>query len=286
MPPFPFPFLPTSEPLIRQPPVTIEFSGQMLLHPGLADTAARRTCEIAVNRFAPGHTLHATLIVKAPNQAAELVPLFAGPLTDDFLIQLKQGDVPVHPNFTVCAPTPDPFVRSPSEPNFEFDYRWALNLRHPQVHPNAVRGRGAEPIVKLNTGILYSPRLTRNGLNPTLLRDLPAGGTEVIPLYQIAPELAVSIVPPANTKVSLEWRYLGDEIKESLPRATDPTGTMYTVSFVNDPPFGSPDHEELSLYYRVLEDGGNPIPGPRWRLEYSGAISTDLIPCSPGVLNP
>jgi hypothetical protein len=287
--PFPFPFKPTATPLDIQPKVTVEFAGQLILHPGLTDTLDNRTCEIGVNRFSRPHKLQVLLIVKEPTRAPTVIPLLEGPLTEDFMIRRgPDPHVPPHPNarpgnFEVFAPTADPFVRSAAGNSLN-DYRWSINLRNPALeHPNVTRARGAEPVVRLRTGTLYSPDLTPANLQPRLRRD----GSDDILLLRVPPELAASIVLDDGEQVLLEWNDLGVPFNRVLPRPEDDQNTVYTVLIINEPAPGSAEHEELALYYRVLQDSGNPIPPHlQWRLTFASGIGTDRIPCLPIVLNP
>jgi hypothetical protein len=283
------PFVPTASPVSLTPKVAIEFSGQMMLQPGANDTAENRTCEIGVNRFSPNHILQVFLTIHKPNRPSRTVPLIKGHLTDDFVIRLgPDAHVPPDPaarpgDFRVFAPTADPFVRTAAAGNNDLDYRWALNLRDPQIHPTASRASGAEPIVKLRTGTLFAPELTPEGFHPQLERE----GSEPIKLFKIAPELVAAIQPPQGSNVLLEWTDMGTPVHRALPRDGDSADTRYTVSFINEPPANVPPHEELSLYYKVLKAGGNPIPDAhRFQLTFDSAIGSDLIPCLVVVLNP
>lgn len=283
----PFPFKPTATPLELLPKVTVEFAGQLILQPGANDTADSRTCEIGINRFSRPHRLQVLLIVKEPGRAATAIPLLEGPLTEDFIIRLgPDPHVPPDPNarpgnFEVFAPTADPFNRH-SSGNSPNDYRWSVNLRHPDLqHPDVTRARGAEPVVRLRTGTLYSPNLIDTDFNPTLERDNLS-----ISLVTIPPELAASIVLSPEDHVRLEWSDLGVANEQILPRGEDHGDTVYTVLILNEPPPGTPEHEELSLYYRVLQDGGIPVPPHlQWRLTFASGGGTDRIPCLPIVLN-
>ena len=286
--PFPFPFKPTATPLELQPKVTVEFAGQLILQPGGDDTEGSRTCEIGVNRFSRPHRLQVLLVVKEPGRAPTVIPLLEGPLTDDFMIRRgPDPHVPPDPNarpgnFEVFAPTADPFDRHASG-NSPHDYRWSVNLRHPLLeHPHITRTRGAEPVVKLRTGTLYSPNLLNTNFQPSLRRD-----TLTIPLVTIPPELAASIVLSPGEQVLLNWSNLGVADDLTLPRLGDHADTVYTVLILNDPPPGTPEHEELSIYYRVLQDGGHPVPPHlQWRLSFGSGGGTDRIPCLPIFLNP
>jgi hypothetical protein len=281
MPPFPFPFVPTAAQLILRPLVTVEFSGQMLMQPGADDTEESRTCEIGINRFSEDHVLQVLLVAHQPNLPPKVINLVRGHLSGDFVIRLG-GDENRPGDFGVFAPTPEPFLRTAQAGNSIYDYRWALTIRT-LIHPNATRNHGAEPVVKLKTGTLYAPNLTRVGLEPTLERT----GSDPIPLFRLTPALAASIPVPVGGSLALEWDHLGDPVSLDLPREGDPDGTIYTVSFVSEPPMGAPIHEEVALYYKVLLDSGSAIPrNQRWRLVYGQGISTDEIPCSPAVLNP
>ena len=170
----PLPFVPTASPLTLRPLVTVTFSGQMLLQPGTDDTQDVRTCEIGINRFAREHLLNVLLIVHRPNVPPAVFHLARGPLTDNFMIRVVSNvdHLPLPGDFRVFAPTPEPFERSGSVGNSDFDYRWGVNLKSPNVHPNATRNGNAEPIVKLTSGTLYSPHLTHEELHPNFLGDM------------------------------------------------------------------------------------------------------------------
>src|SRR5262249_19331401 len=137
----------------------------------------------------------------------------------------------------------------------------------------------------LNAGVLYTPTLTRDGLNPELVR-----GIARIPLFRLAGELAAAI-ELTTENVVIAWSELGEpQPPITLPRsidAQDPT-TRYTILLMNDPPISSPPpHDELDRYYKVLRRNGFEIPNPeRFRLEIPYPHKTDEIPCLSVLLNP
>ena len=272
------PFQTTATAPALQPKVTLEFAGQLLLEAGEADTDQSRTCEIGVNRFTLAHMFQVLLIVSKPNRAPIAFPLLRGPLTADLTVRL---DPDGFGNFQAFAPTPEPFLRTAAAGNHENDYRWAMNVR--SLHPTARRNRGAEPVVRVRTGTLYAPDVTHPDLAPRFERtNLPP-----IPLYRVAAGLAVAIDPPAGTKVRLEWQEMGDPFHVDLPRDNDHADTVYTVSFINDPPMSTDLHDELGLFYKCLQENGAPIdPLARWSLQYNDQAKSDEIPCLPGLLNP
>ena len=274
------PFQTTATPPAMRSKVTLEFAGQLLLEAGADDTNQSHTCEIGVNRFTLAHMLQVLLIVSKPNRAPIAFPLLRGPLTSDFTVRL---DPDGFGDFHAFAPTPEPFLRTAAANNHENDYRWAMNVR--ALHPIAKRNRGAEPVVKVRTGTLYAPDVTHPDLAPRFERtNLPP-----IPLYRVAADLAVSIDPPAGKTVRLEWQEMGDPFHIDLPRQSDSNdaGTIYTVSFINDPPMSEPLHDELGLFYKCLHENGSTIPQEaRWSLTYNDQAKSDEIPCLPGVLNP
>jgi hypothetical protein len=275
------PFSTTNVPPTLDSRITIEFAGQLLLNAAYDDTANSTSCEIGVNRFSELHNLQVTLVVQKPDRPPTLIPLLRGPLVENFLI--RQDPDPGVGDFKVFAPTPDPFIRTAAANNDDLDYRWALNMQS-LLHPNIKRTFGAEPIIRLNTGVLYAPNITDQSLNPTLFRY----GSMDIPLYKVAADLAASIVLPAQNSLFLQWSDLGRERHMYLPRDGDDPRTKYTVSFINDPGnFDPMPHPELAFYYRVLADTRGPIPGnERWELRYGHGIRTDEIPCLPVILNP
>jgi hypothetical protein len=269
------PFTTTNVPPVLKPLVTVEFAGLLLLKPG-----DNNTCEVGIHRFARSHIFQLSLIVNRPDKNPTLTRLLSGPLTGDIKIRL-------HPdssagNVLAFAPTAEPFTRTAHAGNDDKDYRWSLNLK--MIHPNASVTDGARPIATLRTGVLYTPTLTRVGLDPKLIRL----GSPEISLFKVAADLAASIAPPEGHAVVVEWTDMGDPQDIILPRQVDPVGTTYTVSLLNDPPSLDPTpHDELADYYKVLLNNGAVVPAnERWALTYSNAQRTDEIPCLPTVLNP
>lgn len=260
------------------PRVTIGFSGLMVLRPG-----ANNTCEVGIHRFNNSHECRVTLIVRKPDRPATLVPLLKGPLERPFSIRLNPDPNPAGGDFKVFAPTPDPFVRNVPN-NHPLDYRWAVNLRH--IHPLANLNDGVQPLVTLKTGILYTPNLTLPALSPKLRR--PASPD--IALERIASNLAAAIITPVNSRVELSWRDLGNQVSFGLPRDNDPPNTTYNVSFTNEPPSLAADvHDEMLLYYRILEENGVRIQSnQQFSLQYSTqpGTRTDEIPCLSLIQNP
>ena len=261
----------TSEPAANAP-VTLTFSGLMVLKPG-----ANNTCDIGVHRFSRDHQFQVLLIEHRQNRPPSLTPLFTGHLSAPFSIGLNSETA--ENDFVAFAPT-DEFGRSDSDN--EKDFRWAINFR--EHHDNAQVNGGAEPGINLKTGVLYTPTLTLPELNPRLTRD----GSS-IPLHQIAEELAVAINPPGDTKVVLRWEDLGVEKTMELPLDDDPN-TTYTVAFTNNPPHLIVEpHDELALYYRILKEDGSSIAQPlQFTLAVAALSSTrsDEVPCMPTLLNP
>jgi hypothetical protein len=275
------PFQTTATAPCANPKVTVVFSGLLVFRPG-----ANNTCEVGVHRFTNDHVTQILLMVNKPDKPPMPIPLLRGPLTDDFSISLVTG-VTVEPgDFTVFAPSPEPFKRD--EPaNDKQDYRWAVNFRDPEIHPNVNINTGAHPLVKLSTGVLFTPHLTREGLGPRLKRP---GST--IDLHQIAANMAVAINPAAGTNVVLKWSDLGVPHERALPRPIDASepDTTYTLFVINDPPSLSENfHDEMLLYYKVLEDQGTRITGTA-QFKFDCAAfpnsKTDEVPCLEGRLDP
>jgi hypothetical protein len=180
-------------------------------------------------------------------------------------------------NFKVFAK--DPFDRTTARSHIN-DYRWGINMR--SKHLDAYINDGAKPTVILKTGVLFTPDLTKPSLIPKL--TCPTGGTEE--LKQIATHFAVSI--PSATKVAIEWKDQGNKRKIYLPRPGEDERTIYTLYLINEPQnFDGFPHDELPLYYKVLESGGAEIPDTdQCKLKFEGATRSDEIPCMPIVLNP
>jgi hypothetical protein len=272
--------LTNTEPVIT-PRVKVVFSGLIALQPG-----APNTCEIGVHKFDRDHLFQVKLLIKKTNRPPLMVSLLHGPLLSDFEIGLVRE--------FGAAPAPD-FVAF-ARPGFDrtlqnshlLDHQWAVNLR--SKHANASLNDGAKPVVRLNTGVLYTPNLSLLGLNPRLTR----ANTPDDQLNHIATHLAVSIEPPAGTQVQFAGRDLGALFNLRLPRLKDRLegqDAFYTLFFHNEPPALLTDpHDEFARYYRILDvavNSGTTIPAPeRFRLQFNPVASLDEIPCNPIIINP
>ena len=262
--------------------VTVKFTGLMLLKPGEGNT-----CEVGVHRLSPVHTFEAMLVVHQPGLPLTFKRLTSGPLTAPMSI-----DVAPVPAAGVQLFAKDPFDRSNGK-SHDFDYRWAINMR--KLNPNADFTNDARPAVIINSGILYSSNLTPKGMNPELAATPPAPstappepGAAPKPLHRFAADLALAIDVPAGSVLTISWEEAGMPRLLDLPRTSiDRAGTTYTISLMNDPPTGTVvPHDEMDLYYDVLEEGGAPIPpAKRFRIKLPPG-ATDAIPCMPVVLHP
>lgn len=267
------PFTTTATPPAGNAKVNIHFAGLLMLKPG-----ADNCCEIGIHRFSNSHFFQIILVVNKPDRPPTLIRLVSGPLLRPFAISVRPNS---GTGVEVFAPTDEPFERD-SPANDVRDYRWALNLR--SLHPGADFNDGARPIATLNAGVLYTPNLIPSDLEPELVM-----GTTRFPLHRMAADLAAAIDLPENGRVELVWDEMGKREDLTLPRPADPDGTTYTISFLNNPPLRHPEeHDEMYLYYRVLEVGRAPIPKSRRRsLTFINEDpTTDEIPCSPVVLHP
>jgi hypothetical protein len=260
--------------------ITVEFAGLMLLRQGANDT-----CEIGIHRFANDHTFQANLIVKKTNRPPRLIRLQTGIPTSNFTMTVPNPDAGIRA-FAASAQFPDPFARGNqnNQLNNQLDYRWAFNIRSLPQHGAAVDfNDGAKPIATLNTGVLYTPTLSRQGLP---IKQIC--GTTEIDIYRVAADLAFAIELPANKRMVIDWDDFGEPQHLDLPRAGEEQedDTTYTLSLLNDPPFShAPAHDELKLFYKVLRRNGNTIPEvEQCRLEIRNAQKNDQIPCLPGLL--
>lgn len=253
--------------------VTVHFAGLMMLKPGNDNT-----CEIGIHRFSSTHSFQIVLVVSKPKRPPTLIRLVTGPLLRPFAIEVLPRPTT---GVQVFARTPEPFVRD-DETNDVRDFRWALNLS--ALHPDVDFNDGARPVATLNGGVLFTPNLTPSDLDPKLVR-----GGETTLLHRMAADLAAAIRLTETGRVVLTWDQLGESKELTLPRSLDPEGTTYTISFLNNPPITDPvDHDEMYLYYRVLEIGGARIPrSSQLALDFvNDDPTTDEIPCSPVFLNP
>jgi hypothetical protein len=260
------------------PKVTISFAGLMVLRPG-----ANNTCEVGIHRFNTSHECRVTLIVRKPNRPPTLVPLIKGPLEAPFSIRLHPDPNPLMGDFSVFAPTPDPFVRN-APANHHLDYRWAVNVR--ELHPLLELNEGAQPFVTLRTGILYTPNLTLEALSPKFERR----GSSPREMHRIASNLAAAIITPDSKRVRLAWHDFGKLVQLELPRENDPENTTYTVAVTNEPPkINAEAHDEMALYYRILQDGGGIgiASDQQFSLTYTSSDPrTDEVPCLSLLQNP
>lgn len=258
--------------------VTVHLAGLLLLRPG-----ASQNCEIGVHRFARTHDFQVTLVVKKPDRPPRLIRLIAGPLT----APLEMNVVPTPAaRFRVFAMGGDPFDRSQVVPPgnvLELDYRWSFNPRALYQHDGVNFNYGANPIATLNAGVLYTSTRTRPGLRIVQI----CGRTET-DLHRIAADLAIAVDLPVGSTFVMGWSDLGDPETLTLPRPGDPDGTTYTISLLNDPPISvETPHDELRLYYRVLERAGMGIPEEnQCRIELREPQKSDEIPCMPVYLEP
>jgi hypothetical protein len=266
-------------------PVTVKFTGLMLLKAG-----PNNTCEVGIHHLSEVHTFEAILVVDQPNRPLTLVRLFTGPLSAP--VAIRRAPAPAA-GFQVFAQ--EPFGRD-NGGSHEFDHRWALNMR--SWHPTVDFDEGANPVLTLNSGILYASNLTRQGLNPALAPAPPltpqirnqtgSPKPKIRPLHGFAADLAVAIdVASPNSGLFIEWDEAGTQQSVKLPRDIDPPGTTYTISLMNEPlSNNAPAHDELGLYYNVLRENGNRVPlGEQFRIQVDPGRS-DEVPCMPVILNP
>jgi hypothetical protein len=274
------PFTTTSSLPSTSSPVTIVCAGLLLLAPDGANM-----CNIFVHRRTRDHLFQVMLIITKPNRPPITLRLLTGPLDKDFEIGLRDN---ASPDFKAFALGNGDIVRSPQTAQDDaLDYRWVLNLKSLEDHADAQADDGAKPIVRLKTGVLYTPNLTKEEIHPRFVRALSPPIDR--PLFRFAAELAVAIQATKEHPLRLSWSDLGDPQNLDVPRINDPDNTTYTVAIVNDPPISDPaDHDEIARYYRVLTDrNGNPIPfEKRFQLLYGSAEKTDEIPCQPVTLEP
>lgn len=276
------PFTRTATQPLTNATVTLKFAGLMTLEPSGADT-----CDVGIHRWAPTHTFQVMLIVNKPDRPLTVIRLRSGPLESNFVIRLDPGQ----PDFKAYAATSGLAIdrNEANARDFPLDYRWAINLRE-YLHSEAQRNEGAEKTVQIKTGVLYTPNLTPVNLRPELISVHPTMPPPPKPLFRFAADLAVAIQRPANTRIRLEWREMGQRQVVLLPRDIDlvEPRTTYTVAFMNDPEVTTPlSHDEITEYYKILSVRGQPIdPDDRWRLQYANGLRTDEIPCMPGTLEP
>lgn len=265
----------TTQNLPSDPLVTVKFTGLMVLQPG-----ADNTCDVGVHNVSTTHVFQAILVVSKPDNPPTLIPLFSGPLQAPFMIRLGSA-TPSAGDFKVFEK--EPFTQT-LQGSDRHDARWAINLQSPAGDIKV--NEGAMPFVTLKTGVLYTPSLSAQVLKPKFTRP-PAAEKEI---ERFASELAVAIKPPGGTKVVLEWRDGENRRTVALPFGSDDDDdTRYTVYLINEPPnFGSELHDEMALYYQVLQRNGQPIEErDRCKLKIKkDQVRLDQMPCNPITLNP
>jgi hypothetical protein len=265
--------------------VTVKLAGLLLLKAGEGNT-----CEVGVHRLSAFHAFQVMLVVNQPGKPLELIRLITGPLTAPVSIDLVPAP---ESGFQLFAH--EPFGRE-NERSHQFDYRWAINMR--KLNPKADFTENARPGVTLNAGILYSSKLTSPGLDPELINPPPAppqpssgpqqAGSAPKKLHKFAADLAVAIEVPAGSNLVIGWQESKEQKILNLPRGTDDPGTTYTISLMNDPPSRgiTVPHDELGLYYDVLEEDGEPIPLAKQFRFKTREDATDAIPCMPVTVGP
>lgn len=254
--------------------VTVKFAGQLLLRPN-----GTSMCDIGINRLAQKHDFHLMLIVNKPGLPATLLRLTTGPLTGPGAVTITKS--PPGAGFKVFTKDAGTFDRA-NAANSTLDYRWTVDLQ--ELHPGVDFNEGARPLATLNDGVLYTSNLSREGLNPALVRP-----GERKDLIRLASDFSAAMDLPAGAVLLMAWNEFGKPKTFSLPRpaSIDPVGTRYTVVLLNDPPaVDDTPHDELDFYYRVLQIGSDPVPaGQRWKLIFDIAPKSDEIPCLPISLN-
>lgn len=260
--------------------VTVTFAGLMLIKPGPGNTL-----EAGIHKFSRDHSFQVILIVNQPGLPPRVIRLLQGPLFSDFEMIVNPAGAGVQ-KFVADN---NPFVPS-NEANNEKDFRWAFNFGALPGHDQVDINDGARPVVKLNAGVLYAANLIHNDLGLVLRQ-----GFEETDLERFSIDLAASVDLPEGTKMTLQWKELGEPHYLTLPRATDRDLTTYTVAIVNDPPVyidpmvseDSSKHDEFDEYYKVLQIGGAPVSEDlRCHIVVPPGHRSDEIPCLIGVMEP
>jgi hypothetical protein len=258
--------------------VTVTFSGLLLIKPG-----ADNTLEAGIHKLSSDHFFQVMLIVNKPNLPPKVIRLFQGPIFSDFEMVVNPAGDGVQ---KFVADQFDPENAATSEK----DFRWTFNFATLQGHEEVDFNEGARPMAKLNAGVLYAANLIQKGLGLSLRQ-----GFESYPLGQFSIDLAAAIDLPKGTTMTLMWREWGEQRTVTLPNASDPDDTTYTVALVNDPPdYADPqvnqdasNHDEMIEYYKVLQIGGAPVPpGVECHIEVAPGHRSDEIPCLIGVMEP
>lgn len=272
-------FTPTATPPKTDAKITVEFAGLMLL-----EATANNTCKIGIHRFAKDHTFQATLIVQKANRPPRVIRLQTGIPTSDFKITLVPDTAVA--GIQAFAPTVN-FNRDDNVDNL-LDYRWALNIRGLPGQTTVTPNNGATPVVTLNSGILYTPTLSRKGQKITQICTTTTDLNRIAADLAFAIDLPGDLQPPGSPKVVINWSDFGKPQELVLPRPGEEgeLDTKYTLSLLNDPAFSDPKvHDELELYYQVLEQNGGPVQN-KCSLEIADAPKSDQIPCLPVYLEP
>lgn len=259
----------TNKPRSR-PKVTVTFGGLLILKPN-----SDNGCDIGINRFSDGHFFQLLVLVDEPCKPLTVMRIFSGTPTGDIGINAS----PRRQGVRIFTGNEEEFDRE-NAANSALDFRWALDLG--LMHEHVDFNDGARPVATLNEGTLYSSKLTREGLNPTV-HSL----TDDVPLNRFASDLAAAINLPTDGKVTLTWDDFGVPRSIDLPDPRFSEEATYTIALINQPPGRfAPEHDEITLYYRVMEVAGQPIdPANRCRLEFVSVPSTDEVPCMPVIIN-
>lgn len=283
------PFTPTSD-LPPDPTVRVFFNGLMIMKP----SADNRRCEVYIHRSAPNHHLSIEIRQKRPQKPDVILMRHLGPLA--FALPTPgspSGSPPIH-GFLVFGETPQGVKRYLGVPGpmGERSLLDAFNFNQFHAGKTDIDPLGARPSLYFDDGTFYSAEIT----SPDVKVRLKKGDTVVHEFPQLAALIGANLY---NHKVFVQWRQEG--ILRTLPLKRQP-GISYEIYVSNDPLFeappelGTPSHDELREYYKILPR----VPGPEQyelHFEYPPTPTelvtakrddkgSTMIPCMPGIDDP
>ena len=241
------PFTPVTI-LPPNPSVRVFFSGLLIVKP-----KSDGTCEVFVHRTALDHDLSIEIRLKRAGRPDVIVMRQLGPL--EFARPVQPNPIPVH-GFFITASQPTGVKRYNGLPTPEgatLVHAVDLNRLHPGK--TSVDQSAGRPSIFMNDALFY----TADKTHPDLHVDLQRAGTTIEELTPFASLIAANIY---DRVVTVEWRQKG--ILQTLALTQPPDGVSYEIYIKNDPTFepppppGTPPHDELREYYKVLPNVNGP----------------------------
>jgi hypothetical protein len=232
----------------KRPAVRIFFIGQMILE----SSADGKTCEVFINRAAPGHHLSIEVRRKQPGKPDQIMMRHLGSLP---FASAPTGVTPKHGLFINVTNGPQGvkgYSGSVASTEGKALAR-AFNMRKiHDVEPGRVDPIGGRPSILIDDAVFYAAD-TITKCNLKKKQD----NSSDLPQTEKASIIGANIYLPADNskKVTLTWRQGGMDVQLKLERSDVFSYEIY----INNEPLYEDDndpfkHDEFSEFYRILRD--------------------------------